>query len=77
MLMGAWSEEEHDATQKELEAQVGAALKEAERYGSLAAGHMAGAAAMFEDVYKDMPEHLRQQREQLLKGELDSPRWEA
>ncbi len=64
--LGAWSEQEHDATQKELEAQVGAALKEAERYGSLAAGHMAGAAAMFEDVYKDMPAHLQQQRRQLL-----------
>ncbi len=66
MLIGAWSPEEHEATQKELEAQVSAALKEAERYGSLAGGHMASAAAMFEDVYKDMPEHLRQQREQLL-----------
>ncbi|MDW5445157.1 3-methyl-2-oxobutanoate dehydrogenase (2-methylpropanoyl-transferring) subunit alpha [Polaromonas sp. SM01] len=65
--LGAWSEDEHQATQKELEAQVSAAFKEAERYGSLAAGHMAGAAAMFEDVYKDMPAHLRAQREQLLK----------
>src|SRR5438105_3756443 len=44
----AWSEEEHAATQKELEAQVLAALKEAERYGSLADGHVAGAASMFE-----------------------------
>ena len=42
----AWSEEEHAATQKELEAQVLAALKEAERYGSLADGHVAGAASM-------------------------------
>ena len=67
MQLGAWSEAEHEAVRQELEAQVSAALKEAERYGSLAAGHMAGAAAMFEDVYKDMPEHLRQQREQLLK----------
>ncbi|HEY3048304.1 MAG TPA: thiamine pyrophosphate-dependent enzyme, partial [Polaromonas sp.] len=66
--LGAWSEQEHEAAQQELEAQVSAALKEAERYGSLAAGHMAGAAAMFEDVYKDMPEHLRRQRRQLLGG---------
>ncbi|MDO8769648.1 MAG: 3-methyl-2-oxobutanoate dehydrogenase (2-methylpropanoyl-transferring) subunit alpha [Burkholderiaceae bacterium] len=71
MLLGAWSEEEHAATQNALEAEVSAALKEAERYGSLAAGHMAGAAAMFDDVYKDMPEHLRQQREQMLRGEMD------
>lgn len=77
IFIGAWSQEEQDATQKELEAQVSAALKEAERYGSLADGHLAGAAAMFEDVYKDMPEHLRRQREQLLRGEMDNPRREA
>jgi 2-oxoisovalerate dehydrogenase E1 component alpha subunit len=63
--LGVWSDEEHEATQKELEAQVLAALKEAERYGSLADGHVANAASMFEDVYKDMPEHLRRQREQM------------
>jgi 2-oxoisovalerate dehydrogenase E1 component alpha subunit len=66
MVLGAWSEEEHEATQKELQAQVAAALKEAERYGSLADGHVADAASMFEDVYKDMPEHLRRQRDELL-----------
>ena len=64
--LGAWSEAEHEATQKELEAQVGAALKEAERYGSLSGGHMADAAAMVEDVYQDMPAHLQRQRRQLL-----------
>ena len=65
--LGAWSDEEHVATQKEFEAQVGAALKEAERHGSLADGRMADATSMFEDVYKEMPEHLRRQREQLLR----------
>ena len=65
-LLGSWSEQEHEATHKELEAQVSAALKEAERHGTLASGRMAGAATMFEDVYKDMPAHLRQQRQQLL-----------
>jgi 2-oxoisovalerate dehydrogenase E1 component alpha subunit len=68
MAIDAWSQKEHDETQAELEAQVNAALKEAERYGSLADGHLAGAATMFEDVYKDMPEHLKRQREQLFSG---------
>jgi 2-oxoisovalerate dehydrogenase E1 component alpha subunit len=68
MAIDAWSQKEHDETQAELEAQVHAALKQAERYGSLADGHLAGAAAMFEDVYKDMPEHLERQREQLFSG---------
>ncbi|HSV52456.1 MAG TPA: 3-methyl-2-oxobutanoate dehydrogenase (2-methylpropanoyl-transferring) subunit alpha [Burkholderiaceae bacterium] len=67
--IGAWSEEEHEAVQKELEAQVSTALKEAERYGSLADGHLAADAGMFEDVYKDMPEHLRLQRQQLLESQ--------
>lgn len=62
---GAWSEAEHESTQKELEAEVVAAQKEAERYGTLGDGHIPSAASMFEDVYKDMPEHLRRQRQQL------------
>jgi 2-oxoisovalerate dehydrogenase E1 component alpha subunit len=65
-LTGDWSDEEHEATRKELDAQVVAALKEAERYGSLADGHLASAASMFEDVYKDMPEHLKRQRAEML-----------
>jgi 2-oxoisovalerate dehydrogenase E1 component alpha subunit len=63
--IGAWSEQQHDAAQKELEAQVAAAQKEAESYGTLADGHMRSAAEMFDDVYKDIPEHLRHQRQQL------------
>ncbi len=65
IVIGAWSEPQHQALQKELEAQVAAAQKEAESYGTLADGHMRSAAEMFEDVYKDMPEHLRRQRQQL------------
>jgi 2-oxoisovalerate dehydrogenase E1 component alpha subunit len=51
--------------QKELEAEVTAAQKEAERYGTLADGMVRSPAEMFEDVYKDMPAHLRQQRQEL------------
>ena len=64
-LRGLWSDEEHEATHKELEAEIVAAQKEAEQYGTLANGRGPSAASMFEDVYKDMPEHLRRQREQL------------
>jgi 2-oxoisovalerate dehydrogenase E1 component alpha subunit len=59
-----WSEEEHEATCKDLEAQVGAALKEAERHGSLQDGHIPPLEAMFEDVYQVMPPHLRDQLRQ-------------
>ena len=62
---GEWTEEQHAAAQKELEAEVLAAEKEAERHGSLLDGRVPSAAAMFEGVYKDMPEHLRRQRQQM------------
>jgi 2-oxoisovalerate dehydrogenase E1 component alpha subunit len=62
---GWWSDEENDKVQAELEAEVLAAQREAEKYGTLNDGRVPSAATIFEDVYKDMPEHLRQQRQQL------------
>ena len=62
--IGAWSEQQHDATQKELDAQVGAALKEAERFGTLQGGHVPPLTSMFEEVYEEMPAHLREQLRQ-------------
>jgi 2-oxoisovalerate dehydrogenase E1 component alpha subunit len=62
--IGAWSDEEHERTQQELEAEVLAAQKEAERYGTLADGHIPPISSMFEDVFKDMPPHLRDQLRQ-------------
>ena len=51
--------------QKRLEAEVLAAQKEAEQYGTMASGHTFSPAEMFDGIYKDMPEHLRVQRQQL------------
>ena len=63
--LGHWSDAEHDETQKALEAEVAAAQKEAESHGTLNDGRIPSAASMFEDVYKEMPEHLRRQRQEL------------
>ncbi len=63
--IGAWSEKQHARMSEEVEAQVRAAQKEAESYGTLGSGPIPSAAAIFDDVYKDMPEHLRRQRQQL------------
>lgn len=63
--LGEWSEAQHEQTQKELEAEVAAAQKEAESHGTLLDGHIPSAATMFEDVYEQMPWHLREQRQQL------------
>ncbi len=65
VALGAWSDAEHEATQKEMEAMVAAAQKEAEQSGTLADGHVRSPAEMFEDVYKEMPAHLRRQRQEL------------
>ncbi len=63
--LGEWSEAQHEQTQKELEVEVAAAQKEAESHGTLLDGQIPSPASMFEDVYKDMPWHLREQRQQL------------
>jgi 2-oxoisovalerate dehydrogenase E1 component alpha subunit len=62
---GLWSDDEHGRLQKDIEGEVVAAQKEAESHGTLATGPHHGAATMFDDVYKDMPDHLRRQRQQL------------
>jgi 2-oxoisovalerate dehydrogenase E1 component alpha subunit len=68
IVLGAWSDAEHDATQKEVDAQVAAALKEAQQYGSLLDGHIPPLATMFDDVYKNMPAHLHEQMRQAAAG---------
>ena len=62
--LGAWSDDEHRAVQADYEAEVVAALKEAEKHGSILDGHIPPLSSMFEDVYKDMPPHLREQMRQ-------------
>lgn len=65
IVIGEWSEAQHQQAQQALEAEVLAAQKEAESYGSLLDGRVPSAASIFDDVYKDMPEHLRRQRQQM------------
>ena len=62
--IGAWSEAEHEKARTRIEAQVAEAQKEAERSGTLLEGHIPPLASMFEDVYRDMPRHLREQLKQ-------------
>ena len=61
--IGEWSEEQHAALTTELEEHVKAAQKEAESLGTLGT-QPASPATMFEDVFKDMPWHLRKQRQE-------------
>jgi 2-oxoisovalerate dehydrogenase E1 component alpha subunit len=60
--LGAWSDGEHERTRAAFEAEAAAALKEAESYGgALIDDHVPPIESMFEDVYKEMPRHLREQ----------------
>ena len=45
--------------------QVQAAAKEAESYGTMTSGTKPSVKTMFEDVYKEVPWHLRRQRQEL------------
>lgn len=62
---GLWDEDRHAALEKELTAEVKAAAKEAESYGTLGQGPAPAASELFEHVYKEMPPHLRKQRQAL------------
>ncbi len=62
---GLWSDDQHQALSAELEAEVAAAQKAAEAHGTFASDLAPSAADMFEEVYQDLPPHLRRQRQQL------------
>jgi 2-oxoisovalerate dehydrogenase E1 component alpha subunit len=64
IAIGAWSEAEHEKQQKDVIEDVRAANKEAESYGTLGT-NPPSVKTMFEDVYKEMPWHLRRQRQEL------------
>ncbi|HEV2364559.1 MAG TPA: thiamine pyrophosphate-dependent enzyme [Caulobacteraceae bacterium] len=61
---GAWSEERHAELEKTLIEEVRAAAREAEAVGTLGVGDKPSSATMFEDIFRDQPWHLREQRQQ-------------
>src|SRR6202046_138465 len=63
--LGEWSEERHQALAAELEALVVSSWAEAVRYGTMSDGPKLDPDLMFEDVFKEMPQHLLKQREQM------------
>lgn len=62
---GEWSEERHVQLKAELDAEIGDAAREARSYGTLHEGRRPSPATIFEDVYKDVPWHLRDERQQM------------
>jgi 2-oxoisovalerate dehydrogenase E1 component alpha subunit len=68
--LGEWSEERHAALTKELEDHVVLSWKEAVSHGTLTDPPRLDPHLMFEDVFKDMPEHLRRQAAEM-RAELE------
>jgi 2-oxoisovalerate dehydrogenase E1 component alpha subunit len=69
IALGEWSEERHAALSAELDEQVTASWQEAASYGTLTEGPRLDRDLMFEDVFKDMPPHLIEQRDQMRRGQ--------
>jgi 2-oxoisovalerate dehydrogenase E1 component subunit alpha len=67
IALGEWSEEKHTALIAECDEQVSQAWEKACSFGTLSQAPYGDPLSMFEDVYKEMPEHLRRQRDQLAK----------
>lgn len=61
-----WSEDRHRALTEELKAQVLAAWKEAQSYGTMTEEPWLDPATMFDDVYADRPTRLESQRRRML-----------
>ena len=60
-----WTESQHASLEAEVAAEVLAAFKHAESFGTLLDGRTASAKSIFEDVFKEMPLHLQRQRQQM------------
>ncbi|APG62570.1 3-methyl-2-oxobutanoate dehydrogenase (2-methylpropanoyl-transferring) subunit alpha [Sphingorhabdus lutea] len=66
ILLGEWSEAQHNELADMLMAEVKATQKEAEKNGILGHGMHQPFETMFEDVFEEMPWHLKEQCEQAL-----------
>jgi 2-oxoisovalerate dehydrogenase E1 component alpha subunit len=65
IAIGEWSDARHQSLTQELEALVASSWKEATAFGTMNDGPRLNADLMFEDVFKDMPEHLKRQQAQM------------
>ena len=66
LALGEWDDDKDTALDKEIDATVRAAQKEAEQQGILPQQGFDNIPSMFEDVYASTPWHLEEQRDQAL-----------
>jgi 2-oxoisovalerate dehydrogenase E1 component alpha subunit len=65
IALGKWSLEEHQQAEREIEQQMTKAWQQSLKAGSLTEEPRLDPASMFDDLFKEMPEHLVRQRAQL------------
>ena len=72
IAMDVWSEDQHRRLEEEVETLISEQWKESVSYGSLSDAPT-DPDSLFDDVFKELPDHLRRQREQLreLRGQRD------
>lgn len=63
--IGAWDDERQQTLQREVDDEVATAFAEGDSHGSVKDGHTADPRTMFDDVYAELPRHLREQRDQV------------
>jgi len=64
--LGMWSEEQHAGLEEEMKRYVLDCWKEATTYGTMTEGPFLNVHEMFEDVFEEMPPHLKRQQAELL-----------
>ena len=64
-VTGKWDQPRHEALQEEIDAQIAEAFAEADSHGLVKTGDVGSARTIFDDVYADIPRHLREQREKM------------
>ncbi|MCX7282576.1 MAG: 3-methyl-2-oxobutanoate dehydrogenase (2-methylpropanoyl-transferring) subunit alpha [Novosphingobium sp.] len=76
IALGEWSEEQHAEMDRDLMEQVKAATKEAEKNGILGHGLHHPFRTMFEDVFEELPWHLKEQSAQAIhERQVKWPEW--
>ena len=65
IAIGAWDDERHAALVADLEAEVETTFAQAAALGSAKSGRVGDPRSMFDDVYAELPRHLREQRAQV------------
>lgn len=69
--LGHWSDQQHAEAEEEMKGIVTDAWKEAISYGTMTEAPFLDMDLMFEDVFKEMPDHLKKQQAELLELEAE------